>query len=303
MYLLHCLDVLNRMTQWSRFWIARARACTFTQYSSCFTIINTYKFVLFSTGKFVTYIIDNLRSSLKLDYRNISSRTRSFRTSKHNSNNDIIHRCRHTVREISLIFSGKRMHEITRSCAKEKARDKKFGKKRKVDDRHVRAHKRAWSPTPTISVVLWRGTPTRRQTRKPTSRVNDSPRERWRDRPARFASCPFSWPAVLPYFRENVASAPACLEYFVRIDRWSFDRILVYNRFVYVDNFLSFFLDDRRPPASWGWVPHPCQVLDPFVAAIAAVDWLCSTGRLRLGRESRLIELGRYSAGCLRCCY
>lgn len=122
---------------------ARARACTFTQYSSCFTIINTRKFVLFSTGKFVTYIIDNLRSSLKLDYRNISSRTRSFRTSKHNSNNDTIHRCRHTVREISLIFSGKRMHEITRSCAKEKARDKKFGKKRKVDDRHVRAHKRA----------------------------------------------------------------------------------------------------------------------------------------------------------------
>lgn len=91
--------------------------------------MHDHKFGLFSTGKFVTYIIDNLRSSLKLDYRNISSRTRSFRTSKHNSNNDTIHRCRHIVREISLIFSRKRMHEITRSCVKEKTRDKKFGRK------------------------------------------------------------------------------------------------------------------------------------------------------------------------------
>lgn len=108
---------------------SRAHACTFTQYSSCFMIISTHKFVSFSTGKFVTYIINNLRSSLKLDYRNISDRIQSFRTSKHNSNNDTIHRYRHTVGEISLIFSRKRIHEITRSCAKEKIYDKKFGRK------------------------------------------------------------------------------------------------------------------------------------------------------------------------------
>lgn len=87
---------------------------------------SAHKFVSFSTGKFVTYIIDNLRSSLKLDYRDISSRTRSFRTSKHNSNNDTI---RHTVREISLIFSRKGVHEITRSCTKKKICDKKFGRR------------------------------------------------------------------------------------------------------------------------------------------------------------------------------
>lgn len=104
---------------------ARARMHVYT----ILILLHDHKFGLFSTGKFVTYIIDNLRSSLKLDYRNISSRTRSFRTSKHNSNNDTIHRCRHTVREISLIFSRKRMHEITRSCMKEKTRDKKFGRK------------------------------------------------------------------------------------------------------------------------------------------------------------------------------
>lgn len=157
----------------------------------------------------------------------------------------------------------------------------------------------ARAPTLELCKRARRGTRTGDR-RKPTSRVNDSPRERWRDRPARFAFCPFSLLVVSPYSRGNVVSAPVCPEYSVRTNRWSFDRISVYNRSVYADNFRSYVWGDPQPPVSWGWVLHPCQVLDPFVAATAAVDLLYSTDRPRSNRESRLIGLERCSEDCLR---